>query len=587
MLFFYWWQRKQALKGDALLPLEIHQPQPFPVPQLLPALDLDKLVRRTSPTLIIGLGGTGRWVLTYLKKSLMETNYGIMPDTVKLLLIDTYEGEIKGDTARLVQVGGVKLHENECLILDEGTSTPGKLLERTRAMNQSPDNDSHLESWWLSEAFKKLTTEDFKISSGTKQRRPFGRMALFLDLEKGPQNSRFWNQLAPTINQLGKGTNVFVASSLAGGMGSGMFIDVAYLVRHIAQHHKVEGVTVNAALALQNTFAMHNDTLRLTNPNTFASLRELDRFLSCRDFNFPMIYSPDQKDPINGSLQAPLLDNCYVFDGERVPFSLQKEFPEKGVFPSISDTIHTFLYNAPGSAFDQEVRQRKAVGELEREESGHGVVSSLGTFVFRLPMFEFVQTFKYRFARKFLADLLGLEKNPKGQWATIPLSTKELDALSNLLNQYLKAEGPERSPADVLQTVAFGDMEMLIAIIQADRAHKRAREYTRLHQLNFSRHLAAYLMDLLNGKQENTAVDRNKRFSAAVAVTRKLDTLLQQAKGQLTGNNEGKIAVDILEAYHAVTLSALKTSNPLSLPFSVEQKPQKQPLPWELKRIPQ
>ena len=34
----------------------------------------------TRPAIVIGLGGTGQWVLTYLKKDLLEIGEGVMPD---------------------------------------------------------------------------------------------------------------------------------------------------------------------------------------------------------------------------------------------------------------------------------------------------------------------------------------------------------------------------------------------------------------------------------------------------------------------------------------------------------------------------
>ena len=41
------------------------------------------------PALVIGLGGTGQWVLTFVKKELLEIGKGIMPSNVKLLVFDT------------------------------------------------------------------------------------------------------------------------------------------------------------------------------------------------------------------------------------------------------------------------------------------------------------------------------------------------------------------------------------------------------------------------------------------------------------------------------------------------------------------
>ena len=54
------------------------------------------------PAFIIGLGGTGQWVLTYLKSELMELNSGVLPSEVQLLEFDTQSLDVK-----LLGAGGV------------------------------------------------------------------------------------------------------------------------------------------------------------------------------------------------------------------------------------------------------------------------------------------------------------------------------------------------------------------------------------------------------------------------------------------------------------------------------------------------
>ena len=47
-----------------------------------------------NPAVIIGLGGTGKWVLTYVKKNMLDTYSGEMPKTVRLLSFDTTSEKI-------------------------------------------------------------------------------------------------------------------------------------------------------------------------------------------------------------------------------------------------------------------------------------------------------------------------------------------------------------------------------------------------------------------------------------------------------------------------------------------------------------
>ncbi len=553
---FAWWRRWRAAAGPALLPEELAEPEPPWVPDALAALDLDALVRPTQPTLVIGLGGTGRWTLTYLKKAVLETNYGRMPETVRFLLFDTHESELEADT-EAVRVGGVELDESEYVLLDEDPAHPAEVLERTRRMRDEPDVEPHLRGWWPAEELSKLPLEQMQISRGTNQRRPLGRMALFLDLEHGVEESRFWSSVRETIATVtaaGGDPTVFIAASAAGGTGSGLAVDAAYMTRRMCHDEGQTGVTINLLLALQNSFASLGDQLGLTGPNAFATLRELDRFLACRERRFPMVYSADGSNPANGRLDSPLLDNCFVFDGEREVRPLSDEHPKRGIFPAMADVIHTFLYTTPGGSFDHELKKKKSVAELEREQSGHGVVSSLGTFVFRLPMYEFLQSFKFRFARELLAELVGAERDEQGQWHLPAPAAEEQAILARQLDDFLRRESAERSPSDLLQTVAEGDPEMLAAILEADRAHKAEDEYVRRHLRNGRRYLAGYWLERLHGDAEAEPEETARRFATTLYVAeqlqRRLDAFREQVR-QLGGGSTPRMMERLIAGYQS------------------------------------
>ena len=75
-----------------------------------------------NPAVIIGLGGTGKWVLTYVKKNLLDTYGGEMPKTVRLLSFDTTSEKISPDGVPQEQdarVGNVQLDKQaEFVYLD-------------------------------------------------------------------------------------------------------------------------------------------------------------------------------------------------------------------------------------------------------------------------------------------------------------------------------------------------------------------------------------------------------------------------------------------------------------------------------------
>jgi len=518
-----WWRRRRAAAGPARLPVEIDQPALPPMPPPLLPLDPEQLMRTTEPTLILGLGGAGRWVLTFLKKAVLETNYGRLPKTVRFLVFDTHSAELAESR---VQVGGVELETDELVLLHEDPENPTELLDRTRRMADNPGVDPHLRDWWPVEDFKNLPAEQLQISRGTNQRRPMGRMALYLDLEDGPESSRLWSSIGTAIRELKEhgDPTVFLAASASGGTGSGMFIDVAYLARKISYAEGAKGVTVNLLLALQNTYASLSDSLGLTAPNAFAALKELDLLLACRDRRLPMTYSPEATNPANGRLDSPLLDNCYLFDAQRESYPLVGEHPNRGIYPAMADAIHTFLYTTPGGAFDQELKQRKVVGDLEQEESGHGVISSLGTFVFRLPMYDFLQSLKYRFARELAAEYFGVFRDENGHWSQTILLATDQEATAENLEEFLYEPGDDRSPAEILQSIASGDPEWLYAIVEADNAYKAREDYIGIHRSNAQRHLSAFAMGLLNPDLDRgTAIEEpGRRYAMTLSTFRSL-----------------------------------------------------------------
>jgi hypothetical protein len=134
--------------------------------------------------------------------------------------------------------------------------------------------------------------------------------------------------------------------------------------------------------------------------------------------------------------------------------------------------------------------------------------------------------------------------------------------LNKELENFLYKEGPERSPADVLQAIAVRDTEMLTAVVEADRAAKNKEEYLNMHKTNYSRYLAAYLMDLLNGNQEIIAIERKRLFSAALYVAQQLEKHCENLlKEGISGGRDAKIARELLTAYHDVNGIVLKGLN--------------------------
>jgi len=380
-----------------------------------------------NPAVVIGLGGTGQWILTYLKKNLIDT-YGEVPSTVRLLAFDTTsektEAEVSRDrkfTEERAQVGAVTLGTGEFTYLGGNIK---KYCEGIKERKQYP----HIGSWLQAETYLQTYDDDaYDISKGAGQRRQFGRMAVFYDLSTGESLIKGKIETAITEilkeNERRQPIEIYVVCSIAGGTGSGMFIDIAHIARKLAEGAKV-GFAVRGFIVLQNTFDPVI-SLQPVLPNAFAAIRELDRFMLVFDREYPMYYTEEYREPkhlFHGMHTSKLFDSCYLIDSVRSTRSLHGVEPKFGVYPSVAEAITALLDPETGNTFDQHYKNvNNDVGLAQQEiaksptEAGSALYSSLGTFTYILPIFDIIERNTHKLAVELLRNhLLTLEENPDG-----------------------------------------------------------------------------------------------------------------------------------------------------------------------------
>ena len=117
------------------------------------------------------MGGTGQWVLTYVKKSLVET-YGKVPDTVQLLAFDTTsdqsDASVESEKEEQAQVGNITLDPGEFVFL-------GGNIRRICEEIGREDKHKHIGSWLQAKYYLNAQDDDsYEISKGAGRRRPFG-----------------------------------------------------------------------------------------------------------------------------------------------------------------------------------------------------------------------------------------------------------------------------------------------------------------------------------------------------------------------------------------------------------------------------
>lgn len=233
-------------------------------------------------TVIVGLGGTGVRVLQYIKGEFHKHFPKGVPPAVRLLAFDTAP-----QTTQAGAVGPIEhLEANEFAYI---TATG------IRRLLQAPEMQSWvppLEKWDLSD-----------IINGAGQRRPSGRLALFRNAVA------IYNTLNNAINQVKSidlvgmmagwpefripeeyqtVVEVYVVGSLVGGTGSGMFLDIGYMIRDLLKEEgsdRVIGVFLLPGIFMKNLAAVD-----FVAGNGYAALKELDYWLNTleeREVRYP------------------------------------------------------------------------------------------------------------------------------------------------------------------------------------------------------------------------------------------------------------------------------------------------------------
>ncbi len=374
------------------------------------------------PALLIGLGGTGQWVLTYVKKELLDYTRGEgVPPEVRLIAFDTTRqiDEKKGKSKEEdpIVVNGVHLNIDEFYHLGGNIE---KIVREIAEQGRHP----HISSWLQAKTYlARLGAGQYMLEEGAGQMRPFGRMAVFKDLESNPENSKIFGTLRNAIHDVrrevseNRSLEISIIASLAGGTGAGMAVDVAHIVRTIAEDTiGSRNFVIRGFFVLPRAFHLipggDSPDMRA---RAFAAIRELSRFITVfGDREYPMIYN--QHAQFREQLQKPvkkrLFDLCYLVDAHRDRNSLEDVDPRYGVFPSIADALLAFLDEKSGQAHTEHVNNM--MPHLTRGDDV-AYFSAIGTYAFDLPIREIAEENACNLAIDFLERLVKPQTGEDGQ----------------------------------------------------------------------------------------------------------------------------------------------------------------------------
>jgi predicted DNA binding CopG/RHH family protein len=403
------------------------------------------------PALLIGLGGTGQWVLTYVKKELLDYTKGEgVPPEVRLIAFDTTrqidEKKSKPDKEDPIVVNGVHLDNKEFYHL-------GGNIEKTVREVAEKGLHPHISSWLQAKTYlATLSPGQYNLEDGAGQMRPFGRMAVFKDLEANPENSTIFGTIRDAIHDIRRevsekrSLDISIIASLAGGTGAGMAIDVAHIIRTIAEDTiPSENFFIHGFFVLPRAFHLISggDTAEMR-ARAFAAIRELSRFITVfGDREYPMIYNPHPqfREQLQKPVKKRLFDLCYLVDAHRSRNSLDDVDPRFGIFPSIADVLLSFLDEKSGQKHSEHVKN--VLKDLTKKDDV-AYFSAVGTYAFDLPIREIAEENACKMAIDFLDRLVKPERDDEGRVTKLS-STENREMIgkrgSDLVGHFMKEPG--------------------------------------------------------------------------------------------------------------------------------------------------
>lgn len=312
-------------------------------------------------TLFIGIGGSGKEVLMRLRRKFYaatENPYGF--DFIKYLWIDTDINGVPISTENWDVIGqNIQFGVRNCIHESLSASIePSVLSNFYDKVPQFP----HIKHWLPVDALKPLGAN--ALLNGAKGIRPLGRLAFswHADTIKNRIHANL-KDLNVVFNVPGvdvdQNISIYIVGSLAGGTGSGMFLEVAKLIKANWPEYQCYGV-----FFLSDIFEeVGNNQIR--SANCYSALQELDFYQTAANALDPLISKERHMfefvEP-NGavkSFELPLYNNVFLVSKEYYKSPGENEFADP--FEMVAEI---FYFDFDKSDFGSQKRSQAVNGSI-------------------------------------------------------------------------------------------------------------------------------------------------------------------------------------------------------------------------------
>ncbi len=227
---------------------------------------------RYPRTILVGLGGTGAKAMQHLRRMLVERFGRVELPGVAWLSVDTdiQSARPSATSERTPYQDLISFGESERINVTADVQTILGNLAR----------HPHVREWWDDTAID--SRRSFELNKGAGQIRPLSRLCFFQNRELLQEAlERSWGQV--TAQGLDSARiseakpRVIVIAGWAGGTGSGMFLDLAALIKHAFSRREYE---LEGYFVLPGVFRGADTKKGKLFANGFAALREANHYLS-------------------------------------------------------------------------------------------------------------------------------------------------------------------------------------------------------------------------------------------------------------------------------------------------------------------
>jgi hypothetical protein len=419
------------------------------------------------PTLIIGVGGTGMKIVNRLRSKMLSYDAENVDTLFQFLVFDTMSEPDPG--------------------LPSTCYTNLANFDGRTVVSNLSRSDSSFREWWYKEYDPPFITD------GAGMVRINGRLCLRHTAANNPTAvaDRISNRLTQALNIFnrrvgvaGGVVNVTIIGSLAGGTGSGLAIDIAYLIQDILTQ---QGVTPSITGIFLCADIFNNVAPSAQHPmlmgNTYAALKELDYWqntslrqrrqqqgskLAVYEFNLG-------SRTVTREPGFPPFEAVYIVESKNKDLCTLRRYDE--YFSLIADILYVDMYSSIGSAIAGLMRNPMTLvtGLVQGKPKRYG---SFGVSVLKYPVERILSYCGSKYAAALIQDgLLAVELSAQ---ESQEVDTRIVNFVDNYLSPSKVREALGRTHSDLHVTAIDVDTDQVDSDNVRSHLRDRSDSYTRM-----------------------------------------------------------------------------------------------------------